>query len=367
VATEPPWEAQQWPSQQWDAQQWPSQQGSAQSWPAETSQGQAGYADTFDGSQRRDSYQSGYQDQGEYQPQGGYQSYGTDQARQDYGAGQDQSYGAYQGPGSYQNSGGYQVQGGYGSAQGGYAGPQDGYGQNAYPAAQGGYGGAQEGFADGQAGYQDYANGYAELADGFDSPAGGYSDPRSSGPMLTAPDQPGWDELSRGGRDQKPARGAPGMLVGGLMGFLAAAVAIGIATLAAAFFRPQASPIIAVGEWFIDHTPSWLKNFAIQKFGQHDKTMLLLGMYVTIAFLAIGIGVLARRRITIGIVGVAVFGLFGAYIAYTRPASRFSDIIPSIIGGIAGVAALLWLGQAAELPELARAGSPRPRKRGGYQ
>jgi len=132
-----------------------------------------------------------------------------------------------------------------------------------------------------------------------------------------------------------------------VMGVVAAGAAIGIATLVAAFFRPQASPIIAVGEWFIDHTPSWLKNFAVEKFGEHDKTMLLLGMYVTITLLAAGIGVLARRRTVIGIVGVAVFGLFGAYIAYTRPDSKFTDVIPSVIGGIAGVAALLWLAHAA--------------------
>ena len=74
-------------------------------------------------------------------------------------------------------------------------------------------------------------------------------------------------------------------------GFLAAAVALGVANLVAAFVRPQASPIIAVGEAFIDRTPPALKNFAVQKFGTNDKTMLLLGMYVTIALIAIAIGI----------------------------------------------------------------------------
>jgi hypothetical protein len=140
----------------------------------------------------------------------------------------------------------------------------------------------------------------------------------------------------------------PGVIAGAVMGFLAAAVAIGVATLAAAFFRPQASPIIAVGEAFIDRTPPALKNFAVQKFGENDKTMLLLGMYVTIALLAMTIGVIARHRVAIGVVGVAAFGLFGAFVAYTRPASKPSDVIPSIIGGVAGVLALLWLAHAAK-------------------
>ena len=138
------------------------------------------------------------------------------------------------------------------------------------------------------------------------------------------------------------------MIVSAVIGFLGAAVAIGVATLAAAFFRPQASPIIAVGEAFIDRTPPALKNFAVEKFGENDKTMLLLGMYVTIVLLAMTIGVLARHRIAVAVVGVAVFGLFGAYVADTRPASKPSDVIPSIIGGIAGVFALLWLAHAPQ-------------------
>jgi hypothetical protein len=146
----------------------------------------------------------------------------------------------------------------------------------------------------------------------------------------------------------EPEQEPRGLIVSAVIGFLGAAVAIGVATLAAAFFRPQASPIIAVGEAFIDRTPPALKNFAVEKFGENDKTMLLLGMYVTIVLLAMTIGILARRRIAVGMVGVAVFGLFGAFVAYTRPASKPTDVIPSIIGGIAGVFALLWLAHAAQ-------------------
>jgi hypothetical protein len=146
----------------------------------------------------------------------------------------------------------------------------------------------------------------------------------------------------------EPEQEPRGLIASAMIGFLGAAVAIGVATLAAAFFRPQASPIIAVGEAFIDRTPPALKNFAVEKFGENDKTMLLLGMYVTIVLLAMTIGILARRRIAVGVVGVAVFGLFGALVAYTRPASKPSDVIPSIIGGIAGVFALLWLAHAAQ-------------------
>lgn len=169
--------------------------------------------------------------------------------------------------------------------------------------------------------------------DGGNQDFGSFADLRSADPEST------W-------HDEAVPRG-PGVIIGAVMGFLAAAVAIGVATLAAAFFRPQASPIIAVGEAFIDRTPAALKEFAIQKFGEHDKTALLISMYVTIGLLAMLIGVLARRWTLAGVAGIAVFGLFGAFVAYTRPASKVSDVIPALIGAVAGVAAILWLASAA--------------------
>ena len=163
---------------------------------------------------------------------------------------------------------------------------------------------------------------------------------RTSGPFYAATDDaPGQPEHAAG----READRGRGLLPGAVVGFLAAAVAIGVANLAAAFVRPQASPIIAVGEAFIDRTPPWLKNFAVQKFGENDKNMLLLGMYVTIALIAIVIGMLAWRHVAIGVAGIGLFGLFGAFVAITRPESHATDVIPSVIGGIAGIAVLIWL------------------------
>jgi len=176
---------------------------------------------------------------------------------------------------------------------------------------------------------------------------------RTSGPFTAVPDDV---------YDLPPLDGAPrrergrGLLAGAVAGFLAAAVALGVANLMAAFVRPQASPIIAVGGAFIDRTPPALKNFAVEKFGENDKTMLLLGMYVTIALIAIVIGMLAWRRLPIGVAGIGLFGLFGAFVAITRPDSHVTDIIPSIAGGIAGIAAMVYLVRAG-LPGSRTSGS----------
>jgi hypothetical protein len=150
-------------------------------------------------------------------------------------------------------------------------------------------------------------------------------------------------ELQDGLELQDGRRRGRGLLAGGTAGFLAAALALGVANLVAAFVRPQASPIIAVGGAFVDRTPSWLKNFAVEKFGENDKNVLLLGLYVTIAVIAILIGMIAWRRVWAGVVGIGAFGAIGAYIAYTRPDSHVTDVIPSLAGGIAGIVAIALL------------------------
>ena len=183
---------------------------------------------------------------------------------------------------------------------------------------------------------------------------------RTSGPFLALDDEPSPDD--GGYRRHRRVADSPlarsrGLLAGAVAGFLAAAVAIGVANLVAAFVRPQASPIIAVGGAFIDRTPPALKNFAVEKFGENDKTMLLLGMYVTIALIALVIGMLAWRRLAIGVAGIGLFGLFGAFVAITRPESHVTDVIPSVVGGIVGIAAIVWL---------VRTGVPAGRFRGGW-
>ena len=133
--------------------------------------------------------------------------------------------------------------------------------------------------------------------------------------------------------------------------FLAAAVAIGVSTLAAAFVRPQASPITVVGGVFIDRTPAALKNFAVEHFGSHGRTVLLLGMYAMLALVALGIGMLARRETALGVAAIAAFSLFGAFVAITRSDGRVTDVAPSVVGGLAGIAALLWLVRASAPPQ----------------
>jgi hypothetical protein len=272
----------------------------------------------------------------------------------------------------------------------------NGYGgtTTAYPAAGDGYADGFDGAVDGYAGgYADAANGYGATADyqeawngydgnGYDGNGwDGYTQPGheftgsagylpqeeypalepAGSSVLVAPDTMGewWRQADPGdgaGRDLAPR----GPVVGAIMGFLAAAVAVGVATFAAALVRPQASPASAVGAVFFDRLPATLRSHLMAHSGARGQTALLLG---AIGLIAIVIGLMARRNPSFGVAGIAAFGLLGAFVAITRPASRASDVIPWVIGGVAGILALLWLARAsAPIPEVA---SVRPAYGGG--
>ena len=74
-------------------------------------------------------------------------------------------------------------------------------------------------------------------------------------------------------------------------GLLTAAVALGVAELAAAIIGPSSAPVIAVGETAINLTPIPVKEFAIAHFGSHDKEALVAGIVVLLAGFAALIGV----------------------------------------------------------------------------
>ncbi|MDQ2747923.1 MAG: molybdopterin-dependent oxidoreductase [Actinomycetota bacterium] len=140
----------------------------------------------------------------------------------------------------------------------------------------------------------------------------------------------------------------PGRLgAGAAIGVLSAAVALGVGEVVAAFVRPAASPVIAVGNRFILLTPESVKRWAIRTFGTNDKTVLLSGIYLVIAALAVVVGVLALHRLAYGLAGLALFGGVGAYAALTANAHHGSDVMPTIIGTAAALATLVVLTRAA--------------------
>ena len=264
-----------------------------------------------------------------------------------------------------------------GNGYGGYAGAaddfdgRDGYGRDGY--GQDGYG--QDGY--GQDGYARSSVGYAEPQDGYEwSAPDGYGDGAYLGPgsyvepgdtltedpALTAPDAGVYPERWRAEQARRREAWRRGPMVGAVTVLLATGVVLGVSTLAAAVLKSAISPVGAMAAVFADRTPAALRNAVVHQFGAQGRTVLLLGMYVTVAVVAIVIGTLARRDAAAGVAGVAAFTLFAAFVTITRPASHVADVTPVVIGGLAGAAAVLWLFRAAA-PQLAQ--GPLRHGRGG--
>jgi hypothetical protein len=274
---------------------------------------------------------------------------------------------------------------GYARSTAGYANPDNGYANTGYGYAEAddGYARADDGYSwpdtahagDG-GGYDWSGNGYAEAADGYGGGAylgpGSYVEPgavrqdyraRPDDPMLTAPDAGIQPDRWQAEQEFRREAGRRGAVVGAVIVFLATGVVIGVSTLAAALLKSATSPVSAMGAVFIERTPAALRNAVVHHFGAQGRTVLLLGMYVTFAVVAIAIGMMARRDAGVGVSGVVAFTLFAAFVVITRPASHVADIAPAVIGGLAGVAAVLWLFRAsapAEPPGAGPHGAVRP-------
>ncbi len=147
-----------------------------------------------------------------------------------------------------------------------------------------------------------------------------------------------------------PAAGPPphpGALAGAVAGVLTAAVAMGVGQLVAGLTVAQGSPVLAVGQAAIDLTPLPVKDFAISTFGADDKNALLAGILVILAAFAAVIGILAVRRLALGLAGLAVFACIGLAAALTRPTATAAYVIPTLVGAAAGAFALTRLVRAA--------------------
>ena len=113
-------------------------------------------------------------------------------------------------------------------------------------------------------------------------------------------------------------------------------VALGVGQLIAGIGRPQGSPVAAVGGAAIDGAPPAVKNFAISAFGSNDKKVLVLGILVVLAVFSAAIGIAATRRLRNGYIGLAIFAVIGLAAALTRPDAELWDVLPTLIGALAG-------------------------------
>ncbi|HYK29588.1 MAG TPA: molybdopterin-dependent oxidoreductase [Streptosporangiaceae bacterium] len=171
--------------------------------------------------------------------------------------------------------------------------------------------------------------------------------------MSNARRRPPWGLPSRAATERT--------IIGAVVGIVTALIALAVAQLVAALISsPIGAPVDAVGALSIDHAPAAVKDFAINEFGSNDKTVLVWGIRVVLILFAIAIGIVAVRKLWLGMAGLAIFAGIGLVAALTRPTAKATDALPTLIG--AGVAAFAM----SYLADLAR-GRPaarwRPRSR----
>ncbi len=130
-----------------------------------------------------------------------------------------------------------------------------------------------------------------------------------------------------------------------LTGLVTAVVALGVAELVTAISSSFRSPVIDVGDRVIDLVPPAVKDLAIEWFGTADKIALLVGIAVVLAIYAAAVGVVAvRGHLRAGLVGTVLFGVVGAAAALSsRDERSVLAVLPSLVGAVAGCAALVVL------------------------
>lgn len=132
-------------------------------------------------------------------------------------------------------------------------------------------------------------------------------------------------------------------------GIAAGGLAVTVGMLVASITK-VVSPIDAVGSEVIDHVPLWVKEQAIEWFGTDDKVALRVGIVSILALAAIGVGLLAARRIWWGVAGIAVFGVVGSLAAINRPTQTIGAAVPSVLGAVAGAIVLYRMVQPRPAP-----------------
>ena len=141
-----------------------------------------------------------------------------------------------------------------------------------------------------------------------------------------------------------------------MAGIAAAAVALGITQLLAAFVGPAADSRTAIGSSVIDLTPGPVKEWAITTFGTADKLVLSVLVLAVIAVIAAVAGSMERRRVPIGSAAIVLAGVAGCAAVLSRDGASVVDIVPTVVGTVCGVVVLRLLTSGRFTDDARRAG-----------
>ena len=143
-----------------------------------------------------------------------------------------------------------------------------------------------------------------------------------------------------------------------MLGLLATGAGLAAAELTVGLVEGSASPVVPVGQVFIDWVPRPLKEWAISTFGTNDKAVLVFGALIVILGIGVVVGVLAMRGARSSAYALtSVIGVLGAFAVLTRPAPSLGKLLPTLIGTAVSIA-VLWYLAPRETPASSTAATP---------
>ncbi len=129
-----------------------------------------------------------------------------------------------------------------------------------------------------------------------------------------------------------------------MLGLLATGSGLAAAELTVGLFDGTSSPVVPVGQVFIDWVPRPLKEWAISTFGTNDKVVLVVGALVVLFGIGVAVGILAMRGARAAAYALtSVTGVLGAWAVLTRPEPTLVKLLPTIVGTAVSLAVLWYL------------------------
>lgn len=142
-------------------------------------------------------------------------------------------------------------------------------------------------------------------------------------------------------------------LLGAASGLLAALAGLGAGSGVAELLSGTASPVVSVGNAVVDATPGPVKDWAVETFGENDKTVLIGSVLVVVAFLAMGAGaagVTSRRVAVTTTVALGLAAVVAAALDRTLLADPWVAAVPAVVTLIVTTVALLLLLACLRIP-----------------
>ncbi|HET6626343.1 MAG TPA: molybdopterin-dependent oxidoreductase [Nocardioidaceae bacterium] len=128
-----------------------------------------------------------------------------------------------------------------------------------------------------------------------------------------------------------------------LAGLVAGLAGIAVSHAVTMLLTLRATPLLAVAEAVIEHTPGELAEALISVVGQYDKPLLVTGVTIGLLVLSSIAGVVAQRsQVAAQLIFVAM-GVVAFFAVQSRPGSSTYDVLPVIAGTITWLVVLSWL------------------------